>query len=53
MPVSRIEDHMMSNDGPGPISLALKEFYWAQHEAGWHMTPLDYENFDQPFVVGR
>ncbi|WP_046865950.1 branched-chain amino acid--2-keto-4-methylthiobutyrate aminotransferase [Microvirga massiliensis] len=51
MPVSRIDGHIMSNDGPGPISMLLKEFYWAQHDAGWHMTPLDYENFEEPYAA--
>ena len=48
MPVSRVDEHIMSNDSPGPISRMLKEFYWAQHAAGWHATPVDYQNFEHP-----
>jgi branched-chain amino acid aminotransferase len=42
MPVSIIDDHVMHNGKPGPLSLRLKEFYWEQHKAGWHSTPIDY-----------
>lgn len=53
MPVSRVDDHFMSNDRPGPISRMLKEFYWAQHAAGWHATTVNYQNFSQPLGMGR
>ena len=53
MPVSRIDGHIMSNDCPGPISRMLKEFYWAQHAAGWHAIAINYQNFDRPFDRGR
>jgi branched-chain amino acid aminotransferase len=42
MPVSRIDDHVMGNDRPGPISLKLKDTYWKKREAGWYGTPVDY-----------
>jgi branched-chain amino acid aminotransferase len=42
MPVSRIDDHIMSGGKPGAVSMRLKEFYWEQHKAGWHQTPVDY-----------
>jgi branched-chain amino acid aminotransferase len=42
MPVSVIDDHVMHSGKPGPLSLRLKEFYWEQHKAGWHRTPIDY-----------
>jgi len=51
MPVSRVDGHVMSNDRPGPVSLALKTFYWAQHDAGWHARRLDYGNPEQPFAA--
>lgn len=43
IPVSKINGHIMSNGSPGPISTALKEFYWEQHRAGWHVTPVNYD----------
>lgn len=42
MPVSRIENHVMSNDAPGPLSIRLKRLYWEKKAAGWHGTPVDY-----------
>jgi branched-chain amino acid aminotransferase len=42
MPVSQIDDHIMSGGKPGAVSMRLKEFYWEQHRAGWHQTPVDY-----------
>jgi branched-chain amino acid aminotransferase len=53
MPVARVDGHIMSNDRPGPVSTMLKDFYWAQHAAGWHATPIDYENFDAPLGAPR
>ena len=43
VPVSKINGHIMSNGSPGPISTALKEFYWEQHRAGWHVIPVNYD----------
>lgn len=42
MPISRVDDRILANDRPGPISLKLKDAYWARHAEGWHMTPIDY-----------
>ena len=42
MPVSRIDDHIMGNDRPGPISASLRERYWTRRTEGWHATPVDY-----------
>lgn len=44
MPVSRIDDHVMGNDRPGPISQKLKDTYWKKREAGWYGTPVDYRD---------
>jgi branched-chain amino acid aminotransferase len=44
MPISQFDYHIMSNGRPGPISSMLKDFYWEQHRAGWHMTPVGYDN---------
>lgn len=43
MPVSRVDDHIMSNDKPGPISVSLKNRYWEKREAGWYATPVKYD----------
>jgi branched-chain amino acid aminotransferase len=43
MPVSRVDNHIMGNDRPGPVSLRLREHYWRRHEEGWHGTPVRYE----------
>jgi branched-chain amino acid aminotransferase len=40
MPVSRVGAHILGNDRPGPLSLALKEAYWRRHAEGWHRTPV-------------
>ena len=44
MPISKIDQHIMTNGTPGPISSMLKDFYFEQHLAGWHMTPVNYES---------
>ena len=42
MPVSRIDERIMNNDRPGPISTRLKDRFWAKRQEGWHATPVDY-----------
>jgi len=42
VPVAKIDQHIMSNGRPGPLSTMLREFYWKQHRAGWHVTPVSY-----------
>lgn len=48
MPASRIDGRIMGNDRPGPISLQLKERFWARRAEGWHATPVDYSAPDTP-----
>lgn len=43
MPASRIDDCILSNDRPGPISTRLRERYWQKHAEGWHATAVDYD----------
>ena len=38
MPVSRVDDRVLSNGRPGPLSSRLRERYWRKHEEGWHGT---------------
>jgi branched-chain amino acid aminotransferase len=42
MPVARVGGRILGNDRPGPVSLRLKQEYWAAHAAGWHATPVEY-----------
>ena len=42
MPVTRINDRVLGNDAPGPMTQKLTDLYWSKHEAGWHATPVDY-----------
>lgn len=43
MPVSRVDDHVMSGDKAGPISVQLKDLYWKKREEGWYATPVAYD----------
>ena len=40
MPASRIGQRILGNDRPGPVSMRIRELYWAKHEQGWHRTPV-------------
>ena len=51
MPCARVNDRIYGNDRPGPISVKLKETYWQKHKDGWHMTPINYADPDNPFAV--
>jgi len=42
MPVTRIDDRVLGNDRPGPLSMQIRALYWQKHEQGWHATPVDY-----------
>jgi branched-chain amino acid aminotransferase len=42
MPVTRVDDRILGNGVPGPITARLVDLYWAKQEAGWHGTPVDY-----------
>ena len=43
MPVARVDDRILGNGRPGPLSMRLRELYWRKHDEGWHGTPVDYE----------
>ncbi len=45
-----IGNTIMTNDRPGPVSLALKALYWKKHEEGWHGTPVNYADPEQPLM---
>ncbi|WP_460452361.1 aminotransferase class IV [Alsobacter sp. SYSU BS001988] len=42
MPASRIDEHILGNDRPGPLSERICKTFWEQRAAGWHGTPVDY-----------
>ncbi|TDJ13899.1 MAG: branched-chain amino acid transferase [Gammaproteobacteria bacterium] len=44
MPVSRVDQRILGNGRPGPVTLRIRELYWRKHEQGWHATPVDYES---------
>ena len=50
MPCARVNDRIYGNDHPGPISVKLKDLYWQKHKEGWHMTPVNYDDPDQPLA---
>lgn len=41
MPAARIDGRILSNDRPGPVSRRIRETYWAWHEQGRHLTPVE------------
>jgi branched-chain amino acid aminotransferase len=45
-----IGNTIMTNDRPGPVSLALKTLYWQKHEEGWHGTAVNYADPAQPLM---
>jgi branched-chain amino acid aminotransferase len=42
MPASRIDERILGNDRPGPLSERIRKTFWEQRAAGWHGTPVDY-----------
>lgn len=44
MPVTRIDDRILGNDRPGPLTMQIRDLYWSKHEQGWHATPVDYDS---------
>ena len=53
MPCARVGNtalgnNIMANDRPGPVSRHLKQLYWDKHALGWHATPVNYGDPDNP-----
>ncbi len=44
MPIARLNQRILGNDRPGPLSAKLRALYWQRHEEGWHRTPVRYED---------
>jgi len=43
MPVTRIDGRPVGDGRPGPVTLRLRQHYWARKEQGWLGTRVDYE----------
>jgi len=39
---TRLDDRILGNDRPGPITERLHEAYWRLRSEGWHAEPIDY-----------
>ncbi len=44
MPITRVDDRILGNGRPGPLTSRIRDTYWRKHEQGWHATPVDYES---------
>ena len=44
MPVSRVDERILGNGRPGPLTMRIRELYWRKHEQGWHATPVNYNS---------
>ena len=42
MPVTRVDDRVLGDGRPGPITTRIRDAYWQRHEQGRHATPVDY-----------
>ena len=42
MPIIKVDERILSNGRPGPVSASLRELYWSKHAEGWHATPVNY-----------
>ena len=42
MPISRVDQRILSNDRPGELTTQLRDLYWSRHSQGWYATPIDY-----------
>ena len=43
MPVRRVDDKAIGNGEPGPVTLRLKDMYWALHDDLTYITPVKYD----------
>ncbi len=44
MPVARLDERILGDGRPGPVTMRIRELYWRKHEQGWHGTLVDYES---------
>lgn len=52
-PVTRIDGRIVGNGAPGPLSVRLLNEYYRRKDAGWHITPVDYDRFSTQEQHGR
>ena len=43
IPVVRVDDRILSNGAPGPMTVQVRDLYWRKHDEGWHGTPVRYD----------
>ncbi len=43
MPVTKVDDEPIGNGSPGPLTLRLKDLYWALHDNPKYATPIAYD----------
>lgn len=43
IPVARLDDRILGNDRPGPITERLRAAYWNRRREGWHAEPIQYD----------
>ena len=43
MPVTKVDDKVIGNGSPGPLTLRLKDLYWALHDNPKFSTPVPYD----------
>ena len=43
IPVVRLDDRILGNGRPGPVTMRVRELYWDRHSAPTEWTPIDYD----------
>ncbi|MEO9191866.1 MAG: aminotransferase class IV [Acetobacteraceae bacterium] len=41
--VTRLDNRIIGNDSPGPLTMRLHDGYWRLRREGWHAEPINYE----------
>ena len=44
VPITKIDGETIGDGKPGPVTWRLRGLYWTKREAGWHGTPVDYDD---------
>ena len=42
MPISKVDDRVLGNGRPGPLTTKIRDAYWAWHDDDRYCTPVDY-----------
>ncbi len=43
MPITKVDDKVIGNGSPGPLTLRLKDLYWALHDEPKYSSPVAYD----------